>query len=137
MDNIRPGWDEYFMRIAREVAQRATCPRAKCGTVLVDPVDHHILATGYNGSPPNKPHCIDKGCIMIDGHCQRALHSEVNAIARAARRGISIGGAHAYVYGSRADGEVKNVCRECAKVLRAANVQVIVCAGDSYFVPLT
>ena len=129
----RPGWDLYFMNIAKEVAQRATCPRAKCGTVLVCPSTHHILATGYNGSPPGERHCIDDGCVMEDNHCQRAIHSEVNAVTHAAMHGIQIGGAHAYVYGNRADGDVKDVCRECSKVLRSANITVIVCAGESYF----
>lgn len=67
---------------------------------------------------------------MVDGHCQRAIHSEVNAVAHAARHGVSIDGAHAYVYGRRADGEIKNVCRECEKVLVAANVKVVLCSGD-------
>ena len=131
---MRPNWNLYFMRIAREVAQRATCPRAKCGTVIIDPRTHIILSTGYNGSPSGEPHCIDVGCLMEDKHCQRALHSEVNAVAHAAIKGISIDGSHAYVYGNRADGDVKHVCRECAKILKAANITVVVCAGEDYFV---
>ena len=126
----RPSWSDYFMNIAKAVSERATCPRANCGTVLVDPKSNHILATGYNGSPPGDPHCIDVGCLMVDGHCQRAIHSEVNAIAHAARNGVKIDGAHAYVYGSRKDGEIKEVCRECAKVLKASNVTVIMCRGE-------
>ncbi|MBV9270024.1 MAG: dCMP deaminase, partial [Candidatus Eremiobacteraeota bacterium] len=42
---MRPGWDEYFMEIARTVATRATCPRASVGAVLVR--EHRILTTGY------------------------------------------------------------------------------------------
>ena len=126
----RPSWNQYFMNIAREVAQRATCPRAKCGTILVDPKTNHILATGYNGAPPGEKHCISHGCIMQDNHCQRAIHAECNAIAHAARNGVRIDGAHAYIYGQRSDGEVKHVCRECAKILKAANVTVILCQGE-------
>ena len=129
----RPGWDLYFMNIARAVAQKASCPRAKCGTVIIDPSTHIILSTGYNGAPPGEDHCIDVGCLMEDNHCQRALHSEVNAVAHATIKGVSIYGAHAYVYGDRADREVKDVCRECSKVLRSANITVVVCAGESYF----
>lgn len=130
MIHTRPTWLIYFVEIAKAVAQRSTCPRAKCGTVLVDPSTNHILATGYNGSPPNEPHCIDDGCLMVDGHCQRAIHSEVNAICHSARNGVRIDGAHAYIYGCREDGEIKDVCRECAKVLKAANITVIVCKGE-------
>ena len=130
MNIIRPGWDRYFMNIAREVAQRATCPRAKCGTVLIDPITHRILATGYNGSLAGQPHCIDNGCLMIDGHCKRTIHSEMNAILHAARYGISLDGSHAYIYGERADGEIKHVCEDCAMALSAANVTVIRCEVD-------
>ena len=126
----RPDWNTYFIDIAKAVAQRASCPRAKCGTVIVNPETHGILCSGYNGAPPGEPHCIDVGCDMQDGHCQRAIHSEVNAIAFAAKHNVSVRGAHAYIYGNRQDGETKHVCRECAKVLKAAEVTVILCQGD-------
>ena len=57
---MRPGWDEYFMEIARTVATRATCPRASVGAVLVR--DHRILTTGYNGAPRHVAHCTEVGC---------------------------------------------------------------------------
>ena len=127
----RPSWHEYFWSIAELVATRATCPRAQCGTVIVDPATHHILATGYNGAPPGEKHCDDVGCIMEDGHCQRAIHSEVNAIAHAARNGVRVDGAHAYVVMKRKPHLAESVfkydqtCRECAKVLKAANITVV------------
>ncbi len=31
----RPTWNEYFLNIAREVAQRSTCERAQVGAVIV------------------------------------------------------------------------------------------------------
>ena len=43
----RASWDEYFMRIAEDVATRATCDRKHVGAVIVR--DKSILATGYNG----------------------------------------------------------------------------------------
>ena len=74
----RPDWDRYFIRIAKEVASRSTCPRAAVGAVIVK--DNHIISTGYNGAVPGKPHCEDEGCNVMDGHCQRAVHAEINAI---------------------------------------------------------
>jgi len=50
----RPSWDEYFLRITREVSQRSTCLRRKVGAVLVR--DRRILATGYNGAPSGLAH---------------------------------------------------------------------------------
>src|SRR4028118_148388 len=72
----RPSWDEYFTRIAHEVATRSTCPRLAVGAVIVR--DKRILTTGYNGSPSGMPHCDDVGCLIriVDGRegCQRTLH---------------------------------------------------------------
>lgn len=119
----RPDWDTYFRGIARSVAQRATCPRAKCGAVIVSD-DNRILATGYNGSVAGDDHCIDVGCDVVDGHCQRAIHAEANALAYAARYGVAVGGARLYLHIDNG-GTVVDVCRECMKWLRAANVRVV------------
>ncbi|MCA1848671.1 MAG: hypothetical protein LC704_06750, partial [Actinobacteria bacterium] len=54
LKKTRPSWDEYFMRIAHEVATRSTCPRLAVGAVVVR--DKRILTTGYNGSPSGMPH---------------------------------------------------------------------------------
>jgi len=53
----RPSWDDYFMRIAFQVARRSTCPRAAVGAVIVR--DKRILTTGYNGAPTGLPHCTE------------------------------------------------------------------------------
>ena len=126
----RPNWDEYFMMFAKVAASRSSCPRASCGAVIVDPVKHNILSTGYNGAPSGEDHCTDVGCLMEDGHCQRALHAEVNAIAHAAKSEVNVNGAVMYIYGRTASGGVKEVCRECAKVLKSANVTVAAVKGD-------
>jgi len=55
----RPSWDQYFMLITRQVADRSTCNRAKVGAVIVR--DKNILATGYNGSPAGLPNCTEVG----------------------------------------------------------------------------
>lgn len=120
----RPAWDEYFIGIAQAVAQRASCRRAKVGAVIVGS-GRRIFAMGYNGAAPGEVDCIEAGCLMEDGHCQRALHAEVNAVAFAARFGVPIDGATMYLWSERADGEPMGVCRECAKVLSAANIKVV------------
>ena len=60
----RQSWDYYFMTIAKDVAERSTCPRAAVGAVIVK--EHHILSTGYNGAPAGEPHCTDVGCLMVE-----------------------------------------------------------------------
>ena len=109
---MRPSWDEYFLKLAMLASERATCPRMHCGCVLVK--DKYVLSTGYNGSLPGLPHCDDAGCLIVDNHCVRTNHAEMNAIAQAARHGISIDCATAYV--------TNMPCTTCAKALLAAGI---------------
>ncbi|HWI60421.1 MAG TPA: cytidine/deoxycytidylate deaminase family protein [Symbiobacteriaceae bacterium] len=112
----RPSWDEYFMELAQVVAKRSTCNRRSVGAVLVR--EKRILTTGYNGSPPGLPHCIDDGCLVVDNHCVRAIHAEQNAIIQAALHGIDLRGATCYVTSSP--------CVHCSKMLIAAGIKRIV-----------
>jgi len=91
----RPTWNQYFAELATLTAARSTCPRASVGCVLVK--DNRVVSTGYNGSAPGMPHCTDVGCFTEHNHCIRTIHAEVNAIAQAARTGVTTEGATAYV----------------------------------------
>jgi dCMP deaminase len=82
------------MGIVGQVAKRCTCARTPKGAVLVK--DHRIIATGYIGSVAGQPHCDEAGHQMVDRHCVRTIHAEANAIAQAARHGISTEGATCY-----------------------------------------
>lgn len=113
---MRPGWDEYFMEIARTVATRATCPRASVGCVLTR--GHRILTTGYNGAPRGVAHCTEVGCTLSNDHCLRATHAEANAVVQGALYGIAVDGAVAYC--------THQPCVNCSKLLISAGVTKIV-----------
>ena len=121
----RPTWDEYFLEIAKVVASRSTCPRAEVGAVITK--QDRIIATGYNGSPAGELHCIDAGCNMIDGHCERTIHAETNAIGYAARFGVALEGATLYVYDEMGR---EGPCHDCMKVIKAAGIGSIIMRGD-------
>lgn len=112
----RPGWDQYFMELADVVARRSTCTRRQVGAVIVR--DKRILATGYNGSPPGFPHCIDEGCLLVDGHCVRTIHAEMNAVVQAALHGVSLRDAWLYC--------TSFPCLGCAKVLIGGGIRRVV-----------
>jgi dCMP deaminase len=116
--SMRPGWDEYFMQIARTVATRATCPRASVGCVLVR--EHRILTTGYNGSPRGVPHCTEVGCMLVNDHCMRATHAEANAIVQAALHGVNLSDSVAYC--------THQPCVNCTKLFISAGVRRLVYA---------
>lgn len=122
---MRPDWDAYFMEIARVVAKRATCDRKLVGAVVVR--ENRILSTGYNGSPPGRPHCDDVGHLLrdIDGRmsCARSIHAEDNAIFAAARFGQATQGATMYV--------TAQPCINCAKAILSAGI-IRVVWGESY-----
>ena len=109
------------MNFAHAAALRATCDRKHVGCVLV--VERRIIATGYNGSIPGAEHCDDVGHDMVDGHCVRTTHAEVNAIAQAARFGAATAGADAYVN--------TYPCWPCFKVLAGAGIARVI-YDDSY-----
>ena len=117
----RGSWDEYFMRIAVEVASRATCDRKHVGAVIVR--DKCILATGYNGSIRGLSHCDEDGHMMEDGHCVRTIHAEANAIIQAARNGVRIESGAIYVTASP--------CWGCFKMIANAGITRIV-FGEFY-----
>ncbi|MBD3174407.1 MAG: hypothetical protein GF320_04455 [Armatimonadia bacterium] len=97
MDGHRPNWDEYFMTLAVIASSRSTCLRGCIGAVMVK--DNRVLSTGYNGSPAGQPHCLDEGCLQDERGkgCLRTVHAEGNAIAWAARHGISLTGCTCYL----------------------------------------
>jgi dCMP deaminase len=113
--NDRPSWDDYFMATALLMASRSACGRLHVGCVLVSGGEHRnrIVAAGYNGFLPGTPH----QSRLRDGHEQATVHAEQNAIADAARRGVSVAGSTAYVS--------HYPCINCAKALAAAGVRVL------------
>lgn len=118
--HTRPSWDDYFMGITQQVAQRGTCDRARVGAIIVK--ERRILTTGYNGAPAGLPHCDEIGHLMIGGHCVRTLHAEQNAIIQAALHGVSVAGGTIYV--------THQPCLTCAKMIINAGLKRVVYAGQ-------
>ena len=108
----RPGWDEYFLEMAVLASTRSTCARRQVGAVLVR--DQRVIATGYNGSLRGQPHCTEAGCLMVDGHCKRTIHAELNALIQCAFHGAASRGAVLFT--------TAFPCLDCAKALVQAGV---------------
>jgi len=111
----RPSWDEYFMAMALLISSRSPCERLHVGCVLVSSGEHknRVVAAGYNGFLPGAPH-ISR---VRDNHEQATVHAEQNAITDAARRGVSVNGATAYV--------THFPCVNCTKIFAAAGVRAV------------
>jgi dCMP deaminase len=134
--DARPTWDEQFLEMAALTARRSTCHmvsqnrKPPVGCIIT--LNNRIVTSGYNGSLPGGEHCVGPGGVGHDfglgpglepGHrCKRAVHAEQNAIADAAKRGVSVDGGVAYV--------TRVPCWACLKLLIAAGIGRIVCARD-------
>jgi len=124
----RPSWDEYFLKIARDVSERSTCLRRRVGAILVK--NKRILATGYNGAPCGLRHCEQVGCIRAEKGVPsgerhelcRGLHAEMNAFLQAALHGVSTQDAVLY--------STTFPCSLCAKMIINAGVKRVVESGD-------
>lgn len=120
-------WDEYFMNIARMVAESNTsCIRRQFGAVLVRS-DRSIISTGYNGAPAGVKSCGDRGFCYRDKNgiasgtrheaCY-AVHAEQNAVLFAAKHGSSTKDATCYV--------TAKPCSVCLRILVQAGVREII-----------
>ncbi len=119
---VRPNWDEYFMFTAFNTSLRSSCMYIHTGAVIVQ--DKRIIATGYNGAPPNIENCLEKGCrkdrVGIKqeqkgtGNC-RGEHAERNAILQIARKDLE--GATMY--------SVLFPCSDCAKMIVGSGIRKV------------
>jgi len=75
--------DEYYMKLAFDVAQASKCKRAKYGSILVSR-DGRIVSSGFNGKPRgsiNDDVCYREGLPDNDRtNPQCCIHSESNCI---------------------------------------------------------
>lgn len=118
MDRI--SWNEYFMAQSELLALRSTCTRLAVGATIVR--DKRIIAGGYNGSIAGGVHCIDEGCYVIDNHCVRTIHAEMNALLQCAKFGVPTANADIYV--------THFPCLQCCKAIVQAGIKTVYYACD-------
>jgi dCMP deaminase len=138
---LRPGWDEYFIAIAKAVSARATCFRRKYGAVITK--NNIIVSTGYNGAPAGMKDCLEVGkCTRKElqiPHGERyelchSVHAEANAIIRASVDELE--GATIYISG--ADGNEEEChsepCMMCKRmILNARILRVVYSDGNGSY----
>lgn len=127
--------EEMFAQITQIVAQRSTCLRSKVGAILVR--DGRIVSMGYNGPVTGMPECepipeevksmspayfvgwtIEHPNACQGAGCSRSIHAETNAIAFAAKAGVSVDGCIMYCSMSP--------CINCAKLIVNSGIKKVV-----------
>lgn len=116
----RPPWDDYFLKIAEDVASRSTCLRIPDGVGALLVKGKQILSTGYAGSIIGQPHCVDVGCLIDEktSGCIRTVHAEINAILQAASHGVNIRDSTCYT--------TMSPCWDCFKALMNGGIKRVV-----------
>lgn len=107
-----PSWDEYFCRLAQIAATRSKDPDRQVGCLIVR--DRRILATGYNGFPAG----VKEDFMRWEKKSDYVVHAEQNAIYYAAKHGVPIGGATAFV--------TRAPCHVCMGALINAGIREVV-----------
>lgn len=133
MEFKRPGWDEYFIGIAKIVSSRSTCIRRRYGAVIVK--DNVIISTGYNGAPRGSINCVDiKKCKRKELNipageryelCE-AVHAEQNAIINGSPERMK--DATIYIAGFEEDNLFADgrPCLLCRRMIRNAQIKEVV-----------
>lgn len=131
-----------FFDMLEQLKHRSTCLRGQTAAMVVR--DGRIVSMGYNGAPPGVTECIEEGFCRTDEGlplkkigsmwvvedpsvpegqirpivpevgCGRSVHAEANAIAFAARAGISTEGAEMYCLSSP--------CYKCAQLIVSSGI---------------
>lgn len=117
----RLSWDEYFMAQSHLLSLRSTCSRLAVGALIVR--DKRIISGGYNGSIKDDEHCTEVGCKVVDGHCVRTIHAEVNALLQCSKFGTKTNGATIYV--------THFPCLNCTKSIIQSGI-IEVCYANDY-----
>lgn len=125
-------WDDYSFNLCSAVAAKSKCLSRQIGCIITR--EHTLLSTGYNGPPRGYPHC--------EGICPRkkqegyqsgmnletcpAAHAEQNAIAQAARSGVSVEGATLYLNSCLP-------CKACMALIINAGIKTVNCSEEGIY----
>jgi dCMP deaminase len=126
--SLRPGWDEYFMNIAKVVASRSNCMKRKVAAIIVR--DRRVISTGYNGTPRGTKNCDEGGCPRCNSLATSGTaldeclcsHGEENAIVQASYHGVSL--KDAIIYSTFAP------CLMCTKMIINSGIREVIFNTD-------
>lgn len=113
-----PSWDRWFLDLAEHVSKKSKDRSTQVGCVIVGE-DNEVLSVGYN----NFPRGVNDD---IDERHERPMkysyveHAERNAVYNAARQGIKLNGARAYLSWGGFP------CEHCTRALIQSGIKEII-----------
>ena len=109
-----------YLDLAAFFGRFSTCHRKAVGAIIVR--DKRIISHGYNGAPSGMPHCGHEELYDDLTYCREAVHAEVNAVAFAAKYGISTDNTTMFV--------TVSPCLSCAQLLINSGVKEVIYAEE-------
>lgn len=123
----------YWLAQTVALSELSECSRRKFGAIIIDADSNVALVNGYNGAARGGyKRCENNVTCARDTHkCESGTrleigcnHAEANAIANAARMGISTLGKWLVVNGEP--------CLACAKLIHQAGMEKVICVEGGY-----
>lgn len=107
--------NQLYTSIASIFAKRSTCRRLQVGCTIAK--EGRVICSGYNGAL--KTHKSPGGMCNCNTNtpCTQAIHAEANAIAFAAREGISLRGSILYC--------THSPCPKCAELIIQSGIGTV------------
>ncbi len=133
--------DEYYLQIAKSVAQRSICLEMRRGYGAIIVINDTIVSTGYAGPARGVANCNEVGeCIRNSlkqpkygsyDQCP-SVHAEENVIINAARHGSKVFDGTMYLFGINSDGKISPglPCPRCRRVLINAGIKEVVTMNE-------
>jgi dCMP deaminase len=122
--NVRPTWDETWLRIALDVSRRSRCVRSQVGCVIVTSTNR-VASISYNGPPRGLaltgmcddwcPRAREGGAAAYYDNCVSS-HAEPNGLGMS-DRSVYEGGTM-YV--------TRSPCYTCSKIIANSGLQRVV-----------
>lgn len=120
IERIDPtSWDTYFTGMAQFVSTKSKDPSTKVGAVIVGQ-NNEILSTGFNGFPRGIDEVVKVERWERPDKYKWVIHAEANAIANAARVGVSLEQSTLYLNFH------PKPCDRCATLLIQAGIIAII-----------
>jgi len=112
-------WDKFFIEMAMLVSTKSKDPSTKVGCVIVGD-DNAVLSIGFNGFPRGVREDVPIDRWDRPQKYSWIEHAERNAIFNAARHGIKLAGARAYLNWE------PHPCADCSRALIQSGIVEII-----------
>ena len=115
-------WNDYFFNLCDAISRKSKDPSTKVGAIIVNSANKSIISTGYNGFPIGVSDAVESRYERPEKYTW-TCHAEENAIAFAARNGVSTAGATLYC-------NRLPCCARCTRLALQAGIKRFIILSD-------